>query len=178
MAQADKITALYCRFSYDDGTGESDSVAHQKAILSEYANNHGFSNQRFYVDDGVSGTTFDRDGFQAMLRDIEKGLIGTVIVKDMLRFGRNYLLVGQYLEIVFPAHNVRFIAVSDNVDSANGMSDMMPFHNIMNEWYARDISRKVRAVIQNKGNNGERTTTNAIYGYKKDPNDSKKWIID
>ncbi|MDE6678007.1 MAG: recombinase family protein, partial [Ruminococcus sp.] len=102
----------------------------------------------------------------------------TVIVKDMLRFGRNYLLVGQYLEIVFPAHNVRFIAVSDNVDSANGMSDMMPFHNIMNEWYARDISRKVRAVIQNKGNNGERTTTNAIYGYKKDPNDSKKWIID
>ena len=153
MVQTGKITALYCRFSADDMRGESDSIAHQKAILTDYANNHGLTNQRYYVDDGVSGTTFERDGFKAMLRDIENGIVGTVVVKDMSRFGRNYLMVGQYLELVFPEYGVRFIAISDNVDSAEGMSDMIPFSNIMNEWYARDISRKERAVIQNRGNN-------------------------
>ena len=142
MVQTGKITALYCRFSADDMRGESDSIAHQKAILTDYANNHGLTNQRYYVDDGVSGTTFERDGFKAMLRDIENGIVGTVVVKDMSRFGRNYLMVGQYLELVFPEYGVRFIAISDNVDSAEGMSDMIPFSNIMNEWYARDISRK------------------------------------
>ena len=123
MVQTGKITALYCRFSADDMRGESDSIAHQKAILTDYANNHGLTNQRYYVDDGVSGTTFERDGFKAMLRDIENGIVGTVVVKDMSRFGRNYLMVGQYLELVFPEYGVRFIAISDNVDSAEGMSD-------------------------------------------------------
>ncbi len=178
MAQTGKITALYCRFSADDTRGESDSIVHQKAILTDYANNHGLTNQRYYVDDGVSGTTFERDGFKEMLRDIENGVVGTVVVKDMSRFGRNYLMVGQYLELVFPENGVRFIAISDNVDSAEGMSDMIPFSNIMNEWYARDISRKERAVIQNRGNNGGRTTNNAVYGYKKDPNDKTRWLID
>ncbi len=178
MAQTGKITALYCRFSADDIRGESDSIAHQKAILTEYANNHGLINQRYYVDDGVSGTTFERDGFKEMLNDIENGIVGTVIVKDMSRFGRNYLMVGQYLELIFPEYGVRFIAISDNVDSAEGMSDMIPFSNIMNEWYARDISRKERAVIQNRGNNGGRTTNNAVYGYRKDPNDKTIWLID
>lgn len=178
MAQTGKITALYCRFSADDMRGESDSIAHQKAILTEYANNHGLINQRYYVDDGVSGTTFERDGFKEMLNDIENGIVGTVVVKDMSRFGRNYLMVGQYLELIFPEYGVRFIAISDNVDSAEGMSDMIPFSNIMNEWYARDISRKERAVIQNRGNNGGRTTNNAIYGYRKDPNDKTVWLID
>lgn len=178
MVQTGKITALYCRFSADDMRGESDSIAHQKAILTDYANNHGLTNQRYYVDDGVSGTTFERDGFKAMLRDIENGIVGTVVVKDMSRFGRNYLMVGQYLELVFPEYGVRFIAISDNVDSAEGMSDMIPFSNIMNEWYARDISRKERAVIQNRGNNGGRTTNLAVYGYRKDPNDKTKWLVD
>ena len=178
MVQTGKITALYCRFSADDMRGESDSIAHQKAILTDYANNHGLTNQRYYVDDGVSGTTFERDGFKTMLRDIENGIVGTVVVKDMSRFGRNYLMVGQYLELVFPEYGVRFIAISDNVDSAEGMSDMIPFSNIMNEWYARDISRKERAVIQNRGNNGGRTTNLAVYGYRKDPNDKTKWLVD
>ena len=178
MVQTGKITALYCRFSADDMRGESDSIAHQKAILTDYANNHGLTNQRYYVDDGVSGTTFERDGFKEMLRDIENGIVGTVVVKDMSRFGRNYLMVGQYLELVFPEYGVRFIAISDNVDSAEGMSDMIPFSNIMNEWYARDISRKERAVIQNRGNNGGRTTNLAVYGYRKDPNDKTKWLVD
>ena len=179
MAQTDKITALYCRFSADDGMrGDSDSIAHQKAILTEYANNHGLINQRFYVDDGVSGVTFERAGFKAMLADIENGIVGTVVVKDMSRFGRNYLIVGHYLEIVFPEFGVRFIAIGDNVDSDEGINDLMPINNLMNEWYARDISRKERAVIQNKGNSGQRITSSAIYGYKRAENDKKKWIID
>ena len=147
MAQTGKITALYCRFSADDGMkGDSDSIAHQKNILTEYANNHGLTNQRFYVDDGVSGVTFERAGFKAMLTDIENGLVGTVVVKDMSRFGRNYLMVGQYLEIVFPEYGVRFIAISDNVDSNEGINDLMPINNLLNEWYARDISRKQREL--------------------------------
>ena len=179
MAQTGKITALYCRFSADDGMkGDSDSIAHQKDILTEYANNHGLTNQRFYVDDGVSGVTFERAGFKAMLTDIENGLVGTVVVKDMSRFGRNYLMVGQYLEIVFPEYGVRFIAISDNVDSDEGINDLMPINNLLNEWYARDISRKERAVIQNKDNNGGRTTSKPIYGYKKADYDKEKWIID
>jgi DNA invertase Pin-like site-specific DNA recombinase len=134
MAQTGKITALYCRFSADDGMkGDSDSIAHQKDILTEYSNNHGLTNQRFYVDDGVSGVTFERAGFKAMLTDIENGLVGTVVVKDMSRFGRNYLMVGQYLEIVFPVYGVRFIAISDNVDSNEGINDLMPINNLLNE---------------------------------------------
>ena len=179
MAQTGKITALYCRFSADDGMkGDSDSIAHQKDLLTEYANNHGLTNQRFYVDDGVSGVTFERTGFKAMLTDIENGLVGTVVVKDMSRFGRNYLMVGQYLEIVFPEYGVRFIAISDNVDSNDGINDLMPINNLLNEWYARDISRKQRAVIQNKGNNGKRITSRVTYGYKVADDDKEKWVID
>ena len=179
MAQTGKIIALYCRYSADDGMRiESDSIAHQKAILTEYANNHGLTNQRFYVDDGVSGVTFERAGFKAMLNDIENGMVGTVIVKDMSRFGRNYLMVGQYLEIVFPEYGVRFIAIGDNVDSNEGLNDLMPINNLINEWYARDISRKERAYIQNKGNNGKRITNRPVYGYKKADDDKEKWVID
>jgi len=177
--QTDLITALYARFSHDDNvSGDSNSVANQKKLLLEYANLHGFGNCRFYVDDGISGVTFDRPAFSQMLEDIEQGLVGTVIVKDMSRLGRNYLLVGQYTELIFPEYNVRFISVCENVDSAEGLSDMLPFHNIMNEWYARDISKKIRAVFNQRNASGERLTTKAIYGYKKDPNDKTKWIID
>ena len=179
MAQTGKITALYCRYSADDGMrSESDSIAHQKDILTEYANNHGLANQRFYVDDGVSGVTFERAGFKAMLNDIENGMVGTVVVKDMSRFGRNYLMVGQYLEIVFPEYGVRFIAIGDNVDSNEGLNDLMPINNLINEWYARDISRKERAYIQNKGNSGKRITNRPVYGYITAPNNKNKWIID
>jgi DNA invertase Pin-like site-specific DNA recombinase len=132
MIQTDKITALYCRFSADDMRGESDSIAHQKAILTEYANNHGLTNQRYYVDDGISGVTFERDGFKEMFADIQSGAVGTVIVKDMSRFGRNYLMVGQYLEVIFPEYGVRFIAISDNVDTNEGLNDLMPINNLMN----------------------------------------------
>ena len=179
MAQTGKITALYCRYSADDNMrSESDSIAHQKAILTEYANNHGLTNQRFYVDDGVSGVTFERAGFKAMLNDIENGIVGTVVVKDMSRFGRNYLMVGQYLEIVFPEYGVRFIAIGDNIDSDKGMSDLMPISNLINEWYARDISRKERAYVQNKGNSGKRITSRVVYGYKTAEDDKEKWVID
>lgn len=130
------------------------------------------------MDDGISGTTFDRPDFLRMIADIENGLVGTVIVKDLSRLGRDYLRVGQYTEMVFPDNNVRFISISDNIDSIEGMSDFMPFHNLINEWYARDISRKQRAVIQNKGHAGQRLTTRAIFGYKKDEQDKKLWVID
>ena len=165
MAQAEKITALYCRLSAEDEqNGESNSIVNQKAILSEYATNHGFTNLRFYVDDGITGATFDRADFNRMIADVEQYLIGTVIVKDLSRLGRNYLEAGRYTEMVFPSYDVRFIAIGENVDSAEGLSDYLPFNNLMNEWYCRDISRKQRAVIQNKGNNGIRLTTRAIYG--------------
>ena len=178
-ANAELITALYTRLSADDElNGESNSITHQKAILSDFASNHGFTNCRYYVDDGISGTTFDRPDFIRMISDIENGLVGTVIVKDLSRLGRDYLRVGQYTEMVFPDNNVRFISISDNIDSLEGMSDFMPFHNLINEWYARDISRKQRAVIQNKGHAGQRLTTRAIYGYKKDEQDKKLWVID
>lgn len=175
---AEKITALYCRLSQDDELkGESNSIVHQKEILSEYANKNGYSNCRFYVDDGISGTTFERDGFRAMLADIQNGLVGTVIVKDLSRFGRDYVMSGYYTEIVFAQHDVEFISVTDNVNSKEGLGmDFLPFHNLMNDWYARDISKKQKAVIQSKGNSGKRLNPNPIYGYKKD--EQKQWIID
>ena len=133
--QAEKITALYARLSAeDDQKGESNSITHQKAILKEYATSHGFTNIHFYADDGITGTTFEREAFQQMISDVEEGLVGTVIVKDLSRLGRNYLITGQYTELIFPSYDVRFIAISDNVDSANGNNDMLHFHNIMNEW--------------------------------------------
>lgn len=178
-AERVKITALYARLSADDELkGESNSISNQKQILQEYALTNGFANCKFYIDDGYSGTTFNRPDFDKLVNDVENDLIGTVIVKDLSRFGRNYLKVGYYTEVVFPEKGVRFISVTDNVDSNSdeGINEFVPFKNMMNDWYAKDISRKQRAVIQSKGNAGKRLTTRAIYGYKKDEN--KEWIID
>ena len=136
------ITALYCRLSRDDGMeGDSNSVANQKKLLQKYAKENDFSNTKFYVDDGYTGTNFNRPGFQQMIDDIELGYITTVIVKDMSRLGRDYLQVGYYTDDYFPEKNVRFIAVNDCVDSADGDNELAPFRNVMNEMYARDISR-------------------------------------
>ena len=175
-----KITACYERLSRDDEQqGESNSITNQKKILEDYAERNGFANARHFSDDGVSGTTFERRGFKEMIAEIEAGNVGVVIVKDMSRLGRDYLQVGYYTEVFFRQKGVRFIAVSNNIDSANGESgEFAPFLNIMAEWYARDASRKLKSVYQSKGHNGKRTTNNAIYGYLKDPQDKTKWIVD
>lgn len=176
----DKTTALYCRLSRDDGgDAESNSIGNQKQILSRYAAEHGFTHTKFYVDDGWSGGNFNRPGFEAMMEDVDKGLIGTIICKDMSRFGRDYLHVGLYTEIKFPEAGIRFIAINDGVDSASGASDdFTPFRNIINEWYCRDISKKIKASMQSRAKSGEHLTGTPSYGYKKDGSDPKKWIID
>ena len=172
------ITALYCRLSRDDGAeGESNSIANQKKLLAKYAKEHGFTNTKFYVDDGYTGTNFNRPGFQQMLEDMEMGYISTVIVKDSSRFGRNYLEVGQYTDYYFPKHNIRFIAINDCIDSDNGEDDFSAFRNVMNEMYAKDISRKVRSSHRLRGNAGDPLAP-PPYGYVKDPENKKKWIID
>ena len=172
------ITALYCRLSRDDGAeGESNSIANQKKLLAKYAKEHGFTNTKFYVDDGYTGTNFNRPGFQQMLEDMEMGYISTIIVKDSSRFGRNYLEVGQYTDYYFPEHNIRFIAINDCIDSENGEDDFSAFRNVMNEMYAKDISRKVRSSHRLRGNAGEPLAP-PPYGYVKDPTNKKKWIID
>lgn len=172
------ITALYCRLSRDDGAeGESNSIANQKKLLAKYAKEHGFTNTKFYVDDGYTGTNFNRPGFQQMLEDMDMGYISTVIVKDSSRFGRNYLEVGQYTDYYFPEHNIRFIAINDCIDSDNGEDDFSAFRNVMNEMYAKDISRKVRSSHRLRGNAGEPLSP-PPYGYVKDPANKKKWIID
>ena len=172
------ITALYCRLSRDDGAeGESNSIANQKKLLAKYAKEHGFTNTKFYVDDGYTGTSFNRPGFQQMFEDMEMGYISTVIVKDSSRFGRNYLEVGQYTDCYFPEHNIRFIAINDCIDSDNGEDDFSAFRNVMNEMYAKDISRKVRSSHRLRGNAGE-PLSQPPYGYMKSPENKKKWIID
>ena len=172
------ITALYCRLSRDDGMeGDSNSVANQKKLLSKYAKENGFGNTRYYVDDGYTGTNFNRPGFQQMLEDMDMGYISTVIVKDMSRLGRDYLQVGYYTDTYFPDRNIRFIAVNDCVDSADGENELAPFRNVMNEMYARDISRKVRSSHRLRGNAGE-PLSQPPYGYLKSPENKKKWIID
>lgn len=177
---ADKQTALYCRLSRDDGgDSESNSIGTQKAILSRYAAEHGFSNTKFYIDDGWSGVNFSRPGFEAMMVDVDNGLVGTIICKDMSRFGRDYLHVGLYTEVKFPEAGIRFIAINDGVDSASGASDdFTPFRNIINEWYCRDISKKIKASMQSRAKSGEHLTGNVPYGYKKSDSDPKKWVID
>jgi DNA invertase Pin-like site-specific DNA recombinase len=148
-------------------------------MLSKYATEHGFGNQRLYIDDGVSGTTFNREGFQSMLADAEAGLVSIIICKDMSRFGRDYLQVGYYTEIAFPRMDIRFIAVNDGVDSeSKENSDFTPFRNILNEWVAKDTSKKVRAVMKSRALAGEHLTGCVPYGYMKDPSNSKQWIID
>lgn len=172
------ITTLYARLSRDDDMqGESNSIVNQKAMLKKYADEHHFENTKFYVDDGYSGTNFNRPGFKAMLEDIEAGYVTTVIVKDMSRLGRNYLEVGYYTDTYFPDHNVRFIAVNDGVDSELGEDDFTPFRNIINEWYAKDISRKIRSSKKLKGNSGEPLAP-PPYGYMKNPDNPKQWIVD
>lgn len=172
------ITALYCRLSRDDGAeGDSNSVANQKRMLTKYAKENGFGNTRFYVDDGYTGTNFNRPGFQQMLEDIEMGYVSTIIVKDMSRLGRDYLQVGYYTDTFFPDRNIRFIAVNDCVDSNDGENELAPFRNVMNEMYARDISRKVRSSHRLRGNAGE-PLSQPPYGYMKSPENKKKWIVD
>lgn len=174
------VTALYARLSKDDDlVGDSNSIVYQKEMLAKYAKEHGFTNIEFYVDDGFSGTNFNRPDFQRMMADAEEGKISTVIVKDMSRFGRDYIMVGYYTEIYFSNLDIRFIAINDNVDSnIQTENDLTPFKNVFNEWYARDTSKKIRAVFKAKGNSGKHLTTNPPFGYKKDPDNKDKWIID
>ena len=176
----EKITSLYCRLSQDDGIdGESNSISNQKEILMQYAKLHKLPNPRFFVDDGISGTTFERSGFKEMQALAESGQIGIIVVKDLSRFGRNYLEVGKYLEITYPTLGIRFIAIQENVDtSQNGGTEMMPFHNIFNEWYAAQTSKKIRAVWKSKGEKGERVSSSVPYGYMKSPDNPKQWIVD
>ena len=172
------ITAIYCRLSRDDGTeGDSNSVSNQKKLLQKYAKENGLENPRYYVDDGYTGTNFNRPGFQKLIEDIEMGYVATVIVKDMSRLGRDYLQVGYYTDNFFPDRNIRFIAVNDCVDSNDGDNELAPFRNVMNEMYARDISRKVRSSHRLRGNAGE-PLSQPPYGYMKSPENLKKWIID
>ena len=175
----DNITALYARLSQEDALdGESNSIANQKKILMKFATDSGFPNPTFFIDDGVSGVTFDRPGWNEMIRLAEAGKIRTVIVKDMSRMGRDYLKVGYYTESFFAERDIRFIAINDGVDSDKGDNDFTPFRNLFNDFYARDTSKKIRAVMRAKGNAGEHLCTNPPYGYQKDLADKKKWIVD
>lgn len=174
------ITALYCRLSRDDELqGDSNSIINQKAILQKFADDNGFRNTVFFVDDGYSGTNFDRPDWQRLMTLVEDGKVGTIIVKDMSRLGRDYLKVGYYTEILFPESDIRFIAINNGVDSDNRQdSDFTPFLNIINEWYAKDTSKKIRAVFKSKGQSGKPLCTNPPYGYIKDPENKLHWIID
>ena len=175
----DNITALYARLSQEDTLdGESNSIANQKKILLKYATDNHFSNPTFFIDDGVSGVTFDRPGWNEMIRLAEAGKVQTVIVKDMSRMGRDYLKVGYYTESFFAERDIRYIAINDGIDSNKGDNDFTPFRNLFNDFYARDTSKKIRAVMRAKGNAGEHLCTNPPYGYMKDPADKKKWIVD
>lgn len=177
----DGITALYCRLSVDDnGTeGESNSIKNQRDILGRYAKQHGYRNVEYYIDDGYSGTNFNRPDFQRMMSDVDEGKVKTIIVKDMSRLGRDYLKVGYLTEFTFAEKDIHFIAINDNVDSENGSdNELIPFKNVFNEWLARDTSKKIRAVIRNKGESGKPLTNTPPLGYMKDPNNKNKWLID
>ena len=181
MNQSNQIkkTALYCRLSQDDGIeGDSNSIQNQKAILQKFAEDHHFPSPCFYVDDGFSGGNFQRPAFQQMISDMENGEIGIIVTKDLSRLGRNQLHTGLYIEERFPMFGVRFIAINDNVDTDSSESnDLMPFKNLFNEWFIRDTSRKIRAVLKAKAERGERLGSRAPYGYRKAP-DTKKLIVD
>ena len=175
----DDITALYCRLSQDDKQeGDSNSIVNQKKILKKYALDRGYSNYLYYIDDGYSGTNFNRPDFQRMIADVEAGKIKRIIVKDMSRLGRDYLQVRMYTEIIFPDHDIHFIAVNDGVDSTQGDNEFTPFRNIINEWYAKDTSKKIRAVKKAKGMAGEHIGSHAPYGYRKNPDNLKEWLVD
>ena len=178
----DKMTALYCRLSQeDDRAGESLSIENQKAMLLQYAREHHFPNPTFFVDDGVSGVTYDRPGFQAMLAEIEAGRVAVAIAKDLSRLGRNSALTGLYTNFTFPQNGVRFIAINDNYDTIDPNrvdNDFAGIKNWFNEFYARDTSRKIRAVQKAKGERGVPLTTNVPYGYVKDPENPRCWVVD
>ena len=177
--QPDKITALYCRLSRDDEQdGLSGSIKNQQAILEKYAQENGFRNTRVFIDDGWSGTNFARPAFTEIMELAEKGLIGTLIVKDHSRLGRNRLIVGQLLEEGFDSLGVRYIAIMDNIDTAKGISDLVPMQDLFNEWHAKNTSQKVRNVFKSKGMSGAPLTTNPPFGYLKDPERKNGWIID
>ena len=179
MLQAGKITALYCRLSQEDmQAGESESIQNQKIILQRYADDHHFFNTRFFVDDGFSGVSFEREGLQAMLREVEAGNVATVITKDLSRLGRNYLKTGELIEIIFPEYDVRYIAINDGVDTAREDNEFTPLRNWFNEFYARDTSKKIRAVKQAKAQRGERVNGEAPYGYLIDPENKNHLIPD
>ena len=175
-----KITALYCRLSQEDELkGDSNSIQNQRGILEKYAKDNGFENTKVFVDDGFSGVNFERPGFQEMMAMMEKGEIGTLITKDLSRLGRNYIEVGHYTEITFPRLGVRYIAINDNYDSLyTEGNELAPFKNLFNEWYARDTSKKIRAVVKAKAERGERVSTQIPYGYMKDPLQKNHLIID
>ena len=178
----EKITALYCRLSQEDSLdGESNSISNQKRILSSYAHDHHMANPVFFVDDGYSGTDYDRPGFQSMLDEIEAGRVEPVLTKDLSRLGRNPTMTGMFINITFAKHNVRYIAINDNFDTLNPNSVDNDFAGIrmwFNEFYARDTSRKIRAVNKAKGERGEPTSSRPPYGYKKSPEDHNIWIVD
>lgn len=177
--QPDKITALYCRLSRDDEQdGLSGSIKNQQTILEKYAQENGFRNTRVFIDDGWSGTNFARPAFTEIMELAEKGLIGTLIVKDHSRLGRNRLIVGQLLEEGFDSLGVRYIAIMDNIDTAKGISDLVPMQDLFNEWHAKNTSQKVRNVFKSKGMSGAPLTTNPPYGYLKDPESKNGWIVD
>lgn len=178
LKQQKNVTALYCRYSKDEDyhSGNSVSIRNQKAMLETYANEKGFGTTEFYVDDGFTGTNYERPAFKRMIADVENGTVGTVIVKDLSRLGREYLQTGFYTEIYLPDNDVRFIAVNDSVDSDEGDNDFAPFKNIINEWYAKDCSKKIRAVMKMKAQRGDCLTGMPPYGYMKAPDDKTKLI--
>ena len=177
---ADKITALYCRLSQEDtNEGESNSIQNQRTILLQYAKENHFPNPTFFVDDGFSGVNFNRPGFQALIKEVEAGNVATIIVKDMSRLGRNYLQVGFYTEVLFPQKDVRFLAINNSIDSDNASdNDFAPFLNIMNEWYAKDTSNKIKAVFDARMKDGKRCSGSIPYGYNRLPTDKQTLVID
>ena len=176
----DKITALYCGLSKDDGTNnESISISTQKTMLKDYAKRNGFLNCQFYVDDGYSGTNYDRPAFRQLIEDIQDGEVSTLITKDLSRLGRNYLETGTYIEVFFPNHDVRYIAINDGVDSIdNAQMDITPFRNIINEMYAKDTSRKIKSALHARRMQGKYMATTAPFGYQKDEKDHNHLVID
>lgn len=188
LRATDKITALYCRLSVEDTKEKggkddpSNSIHHQQIMLMEYAKSQHFPNPTFFIDDGYSGVDFsNRPGFQKMLAEIEAGHVEVVITKDLSRLGRNSSLTGLYINYTFPQYGVRYIAINDHFDTIDPNStdsDMASIKNWFNEWYSKDTNRKIRAVNKAKGERGERLTTNVPYGYKRDSDDPKKWVID
>ena len=180
MPKEPKITALYERLSRDDDlAGESNSITNQKKYLEDYAQKNGFKNIRHFTDDGFSGVNFNRPGFQSLIKEVEAGNVETLIVKDMSRLGRNYLQVGFYTEVLFPQKNVRFLAINNSIDSNNASdNDFAPFLNIMNEWYAKDTSNKIKAVFDARMKDGKRCSGSIPYGYNRLPNDKQTLVVD